>query len=335
MSDYVLPPDLVPSECEWRIIDNVAVYQSPLNGAVRTYARPGNRWGCRLTFRSLSGADRRRLMALVSILRGRANRLWISDESSAASGTLSCAELLTNGAAVASTTGWASSSGELSLSADTHQGLRLTRTGASGDTYAYQGGVTVVSGAPYALRFLLAAGKGNVRAAGSAGTSQGATNLVSGTTRTAGGYYVERFTASGSTAHVSIYDLISGRSSGAFQFTTWASLSRCAQVAGGSQAGSSLAIDGLPGSTAALARAGDMIQVNGELKRLTADINSDSAGGAQALFEPALRAAPPDDAAVVFRSAMGRFVLEDESAGWGSRPGVLSDFTLSLVEDIS
>lgn len=335
MSDHILPPDLVPSECEWRIIDNVAVYQSPLNGAVRTYARPGNRWSCRLTFRSLSGADRRRLMALVSILRGRANRLWVSDESSLPSGSLSCGELLTNGAAVGSTTGWASSSGELSLSADTHQGLRLTRTGAGGDAYAYQGGLGVASGAPYALRFLLAAGKGAVRAAGAAGTSQGGTNLVSGSTRTTGGYYVERFTASGGTAHVSIYDLISGRSSGAFQFVAWASAARCAQVAGGSQTGSSLAIDGLPGSTAGLARAGDMIEVGGELKRLVADINSDSGGGAQALFEPPLRASPPDDAPVIFRSPMGRFLLEDEAAGWGSRPGVLSDFTLSLVEDIS
>lgn len=335
MSDYVLPPDLVPAEIEWRLIDAVAVYSSPLNGAVRTYARPGNRWGARLTFRALSGADRRRLMALVSILRGRANRLFISDGSSQPGGSLSCPELISNGAAVASTSGWASNSGEVTIAADTHQGLRLTRTGTSGDAYVYTGGLSVTSGAPYALRYLLGAGRGPARASGRAGTSQGGSDLVSGATRTLGGRYVEGFLASGGTAHVSIHDLVSGRSAGGFQFVTWASCSRCALVAGGSQTGSGLVIDGLPGSTAGLAKAGDMMEVNGELKRLTADVNSDGSGVGYAMFEPSLRAAPADDTPVVFRDPMGKFLLDDESAGWSSRPGVLSDVTINLVEDIA
>ncbi|MEN9315491.1 MAG: hypothetical protein RIS35_1884 [Pseudomonadota bacterium] len=335
MSDYVLPPDLVPAEIEWRLIDAVAVYSSPLNGAVRTYARPGNRWGARLTFRALSGADRRRLMALVSILRGRANRLWVTDASSDAGGTLATPELITNNAAVAGTTGWSSSNAELALSADTHQGLRLTRTGVTGDRYAYQAAATTVSGAPYALRFLLAAGKGALRLSGCAGTSQGGTGLVNGTARTAGGRYVETFTASGSSTHLSFHDFTSGRSAGGFQFLTWASCSRCALVAGGSQTGSTLQIDGLPASTTGLARAGDLIEVNGELKRLVADIDSDGSGGALAMFEPSLRTAPADNLPMILRAPMGRFLLEEEASGWGSRPGVLSDFTLNLVEDVT
>jgi hypothetical protein len=335
MTDYMLPPDLVPSEIEWRIIDNVATYQSPLSGSVRTYARPGNRWGARLTFRSKSGADRRRLMALAMILRGRANRLWLTDASSLPGGVLAAPELVENGAAVTATTGWSSSNAELALSSDTHQGLRLTRTGVTGDRYAYRAGLTTVTSAPYAVRYLLAAGKGALRLSACAGTSQGATGLLNGTARTAGGRYVDTFTASGTTTHLSFHDFTSGRLAGGFQFLTWASASRCALVAGGSQTGSALTIDGLPASTLQIARAGDLIEVGGELKRLTADINTDSAGAAFAQFEPQLRNAPADNAPVVLEAPQGKFLLDEESFGWASRPGVLSDISFSVVEDIT
>jgi len=105
-------------------------------------------------------------------------------------------------------------------------------------------------------------------------------------------------------------------------------------VAGGSQTGSALLIDGLPVSSAGLLRAGDWMEVGGELKRLTADLNTDSTGTAYALFEPGLRNSPADNAPVIFRNPMGRFLLSDESVGWRTTPGIISDIELTLVEDL-
>jgi len=335
MTDYVLPPDLVASEIEWTLFDNSAVFASPLSGAIRTVSRPGTRWGARLRFRAVSDQDRRRLMSLIAALRGRANRLRLTDPAYTLAGSFSCPELLSNNAAVVNTTGWSSSNAELVLSADSHLGLRLTRSGVVADRYAYQSAVTTVASAPYAVRMLLGAGRGNVRASIEVGTSQGATDLVNGATRTAAGYYSDSFTASGTSSHVSFHDYISGRSAGNFQFLSWVSAARCALVNGGSQTGGNLIVDGLPTSTNGLARAGDWFEVNGELKRLTADLNSDSSGNGYLIFEPTLRTSPADNAPVIFRSPMGRFLLAEESTSWGTRPGILSDIELSLVEDIT
>ena len=75
--------------------------------------------------------------------------------------------------------------------------------------------------------------------------------------------------------------------------------------------------------------------VNGELKRLIADLDSDSSGGGTVLFEPALRASPADATPVVFRNPMGKFLLAEDSVSYGTRPGIISDIELSLVEDIT
>jgi hypothetical protein len=274
-------------------------------------------------------------MSLIAALRGRANRLRLTDPAYTLAGSFSCPELLSNNAAVVNTTGWSSSNAELVLSADSHLGLRLTRSGVTADRYAYQSAITTVASAPYAVRMLLGEGKGNVRASIEVGTSQGATDLVNGATRSSAGYYSDSFTASGTSSHVSFYDYISTRAAGDFQFLSWVSAARCALVNGSSQTGGSLVIDGLPTSTNGLARAGDWFEVNGELKRLTADLNSDSSGNGYLIFEPTLRTSPANNAPVIFRNPMGRFLLAEESTSWATRPGILSDIELSLVEDIT
>jgi hypothetical protein len=335
MTDFILPPDLIASEAQWQIIDNTAVFSSAMSGAVRTYSRPGNRWGCRLVFRNTNGTKRHRLLALIAALRGRSNRIWITDPAYTQAGSLAAPELLTNNAAVAATTGWTSSNAELALSADSHLGLRLTRTGVTADRYAYQAAFTTVSSAPYAIRGLVGAGKGAVNMKLAAGTSQGATGLLNGTPKTTAGRIVETFTASGASTHASFHDLIAGRVAGDFQFLTHASVARCGLVAGGSQTGASLAVDGLPVSSAGLLRAGDWIEVNGELKRLVADLNTDAAGAGTMLIEPPLRNSPADNVPVVVRTPMGRFLLSDESVGWSTSPGTFSTIELSLIEDVA
>lgn len=335
MTDFVLPPDLIASELTWGSIDNTAVFSSALSGAVRTYSRPGNRWTCRLLFRSPMPTKRARLLSLIAQLRGRSNRLYLTDPSYTAGGSFAVPELLTNQAATAATTGWTSSNAEMVLSADSNRGLRLTRTGVTADRYAYQAALTTVTSAPYAIRAIVAAGKGAVNLKATAGTAQGGTTLVNGTALTAAGRLVETFTASGTTSHVSFYDLISGRLANDFQFVNWASVARCALVNGASQTGSALNIDGLPVSTNALAKAGDWVEIGGELKRLVADLDSNSSGQGYLIFEPQLRSSPADNSPVIFRSPMGRFLLSDDTTNWSVGPGLIGDIELNLVEDLA
>lgn len=335
MTDYVLPPDLVAAEIEWSLFDNTAVFGSPLSGAVRTVSRPGTRWGARVVFRAVSDQSRRRLMSLIAALRGRSNRLWLTDPAYTLAGSMPCPELITNSSAVLNTTGWTSSNAELVLSSDSAFGLRLTRTGVVAAQNAQQGAVTLVNGAPYAVQFALAQGKGNIRANVRAGTTPGGNEMFAGTTYTTAARFTPAFSATATTGYFSVRDFTLNRNAGDFQFVPWISAARCALVDGASQTGSSLLLKALPASTNGLARAGDWVEVNGELKRLIADLNSDSSGGGTMLFEPALRTSPVADTPVIFRNPMGKFLFAEESTAWATRPGIISDIELSLVEDIS
>lgn len=71
-------------------------------------------------------------------------------------------------------------------------------------------------------------------------------------------------------------------------------------VAGASQSGSSLNIDGLAVSTTAILKAGDVIQVVGVpfTYRLTADVNSSSSGTATLALDQPLASSPANNAAV-------------------------------------
>lgn len=335
MTDYVLPPDLVASEIEWSLFDNSAVFSSPLSGAVRTVSRPGTRWGVRMLFRAVSSQDRRRLMSIIAALRGRSNRLRFTDPAYTLSGSMPCPELITNNAAVVNTTGWTSSNAELVLSSDSNLGLRLTRTGVTASQTAGQGAATIVNGGGYAIQYAVAAGKGNVRMNPVVGTTAGALDILSGTTQTAAGRYLNWFTASGTTAYFSIRDLITGRNAGDFQFIPYVSAARCGFVDGSGQTGTSILLKTLPASTNGLAKAGDWIEINGELKRLVADLDSNASGAGTAIFEPALHQVTTDGTPVIFRNPMGKFLMAEESTSWGTRPGIISDIELNLVEDVT
>ena len=117
-------------------------------------------------------------------------------------------------------------------------------------------------------------------------------------------------------------------------------------VAGGSQTGSSIDLDGGLGSTSNWIRAGDYlsIDVNGEheLKMCVEDANS-SGGSITINFEPRLRASPLNNAVVYVEDGSlpkprGIFVLASGSAGWTSSPfqttTEISQIVLAMVEDV-
>lgn len=90
-------------------------------------------------------------------------------------------------------------------------------------------------------------------------------------------------------------------------------------VAGGGQGGLSLDVDGLAFNTDILA-AGDYFSVivagARELKCVTENVSSDGGGAATIAFEPALRGAPADDAAVEIFAPKTAFRLTTPEGGW-------------------
>jgi len=105
------------------------------------------------------------------------------------------------------------------------------------------------------------------------------------------------------------------------------------------QTGAALHLKGLPASTSGLLLAGDWVEfitpTYSELKRVTAPLNSDAAGLGYLQFEPILRASPVDNAAVIIRKPMGRFMLDEPTVKWSQgRAGVYS-VSFTAIEDVA
>ena len=105
-------------------------------------------------------------------------------------------------------------------------------------------------------------------------------------------------------------------------------------VAGGSQTGNSLNLDGCTPSVTNWIRAGDFFQVGNELKMATEDASSDGAGAITVSFVPELRAAPADNAAITTTDPEGVFRFVQPRMGWSSLAPYISSMSLECIEDV-
>ncbi len=105
-------------------------------------------------------------------------------------------------------------------------------------------------------------------------------------------------------------------------------------VAGGSQTGYTLNIDGATAGVTGWLKAGDYFEVEGELKQITEDIDTSGTGTATLVFAPELRDAPADNAAITLSSPTGIFRLAQPGNGWSNRSPALSEFSLICIEDV-
>ena len=106
-----------------------------------------------------------------------------------------------------------------------------------------------------------------------------------------------------------------------------------ATVDGGGQKGRVLMIkEATPSIT--ILKTGDYFEVNGELKRMTADAQTDTTGKTSLLFEPALRQSPPNHAALVLDRPSAIFRLEKDGGGKTQRQSLIGNVTLNFIEVI-
>lgn len=97
------------------------------------------------------------------------------------------------------------------------------------------------------------------------------------------------------------------------------------------QSGPRIYVKGLPVSQAGLLVAGDWIELDGQLKQLTASLDSDAAGLGCLQVRPKVARAVADNTPVIVTKPMGRFML-GENARWDAMFGLNIDAPIVLDE---
>lgn len=104
-------------------------------------------------------------------------------------------------------------------------------------------------------------------------------------------------------------------------------------VDGVGQLGSSLVVSGFLPNTTPL-KVADYIEVNGELKRVTLDVNANSSGDATIVFNPPLRRSPPNGALIEMVEPRGKFYLSGSPSYQLSAP-IIYALTINCIEDVN
>lgn len=109
-------------------------------------------------------------------------------------------------------------------------------------------------------------------------------------------------------------------------------------VAGASQTGRSLNIDGATASQTGWLKAGDYIQLGSSstatLHMVLQDADSDGGGNVQLDLFPKVRTAPADNSAVVVTSPKGLWRLKTPNVDWDIRQAAIYGLKFSVVEAI-
>lgn len=103
-------------------------------------------------------------------------------------------------------------------------------------------------------------------------------------------------------------------------------------VSGANQTGLILTTSGWTAHAKQVVKKGDYLEVNGELKIVTATGDADGAGRCSISIAPMLRKSPPDASPVVFNNPCGLFRLVDDENGVARQPAFVNGFSLSFRE---
>jgi hypothetical protein len=130
--------------------------------------------------------------------------------------------------------------------------------------------------------------------------------------------------------------LNAGSSVGGYVPTTTAAITNRPgpYVYGAGQTGTQLVVWGWQESITGILKAGDFFSVNGELKMITQDANTDALGRTTLHFEPPLRSAPPDLAQLDLDAPTGTFMLTEDIVQWSTSGPGLVNVPISCVEAI-
>lgn len=148
MTDFVWPNSVRISSCDWRPINNSRNTPDTFDSGQQTATRPGDKLGCTVRVNNSSGAERAKLRALASVMRGRGNRCLLPDFAFTRRGSFPAPELLTNSDFSNGTTGWSGSNATIVASS----GVLRTIASLNGFYGPVSSTVSVTQFMPYAGR---------------------------------------------------------------------------------------------------------------------------------------------------------------------------------------
>ena len=229
MTDIFFPADVPVAKVAPRLVDSTGRFTSPLNGAVRTVARPGSRWGLRLDFQNLYQRDRARLEAFIARMRGAENRALISPPDYQQRGSFPSQELFLNNSFAAGAANWTPGAGVTIAAADRR--LRVTYLG-SGIVDATQAVGTISPNQPHVARYFLVDGMGAPLASNALASFIEGANVTNNVTSAEGLNVVSLVPDAAGTQYLvwglgGSGNLPQGFVAGAYVDALWTSLSRC------------------------------------------------------------------------------------------------------------
>lgn len=309
MSVLIIPPWIIPEIEDMEPLDDASAQFQPQFGQGVT--QRNSYGGLRPKFSRSHTVRLEEMAVLLSSLMdtdGEYNAVYTKVHRSRR-GAFASTELATNGTFVSGTTGWTSSdAAQVTLSVQDRT-LRLFRVAAASSPTVRMASVTVTDAVYYCARVFVRQGRGAVRYTLRLGTTAGGNEIAESATVTAQGMTELAGLASGTTMHLSIQDVFTGKSANEFCDVPYVSLARCALVNGASQTGSALIIDQLPNSTDGLFLPQDWIGVGGELKQVVAPVGSNGSGQSYVRFKPQLFRSPADNSPIVITDPMGKFLV--------------------------
>ena len=329
MTDFFWPPALVPAQSQLVLKGLSARFRSPFTGTTRTYSRSGgDLLMLSMAFPSMNGARKGQLQSIIASLRGGIHRVWCRDESYVKRGSFPTNELLPD---FSSAGAWSTSFSTLTVSDNVGRATAASHTGTQ-YPFISKGAIAVTNGAAYALRGLY------LRS--STGTASVGPNMALGATTSSYSTAVGLKTVSAissttsGTAALVIDSTGTSMATGAFADLAYASLARCALVAGASQVSANLNIDQLPVSTNDLLVQGDRVQIGNEMFFVVAPLNSNGSGQGILFLHRPVRTAPADNAPVIIQDPMALFMLAEPENGWTNEPAAFARSDVNLVEAV-
>ena len=104
-------------------------------------------------------------------------------------------------------------------------------------------------------------------------------------------------------------------------------------VAGASQTGSSIDLDGATASVTDFLKAGDYLSFNNELHMVTADVDSDGSGALTVSIAPPIRKPTNDNDEVRIFAPFGVFMMIN-TPKWSTESSYISTITIEAIEDV-
>lgn len=338
--EVFLPPWVKPvSPYEPQLIDEQTVPFTPKfgRGATQRQAWGDPLWGWKLRFEAMRGDERAAMNRAVGEARGKAANVRFTP-GLPQRGSFPSQELLPFGLFDSLTTsGWTTSDGTIGVSIS-ERVTRVTRISSGSSAVGLSTGVSVSSGAAYVARAFIGRGATLVPAFNGGTLRLGGStfNNEYGETAQIGYSAMHMLTAvsSGPTLFPSLlhYGSSTGNGSGNFFELPWLSITRCALVSSyvANEPGL-LTVYKLPSSASGLLLSGDFFEINGELKRATAPLNSDSSGVGYLKFRPGMSVMPANNAPVIIGNPYGRFMAASDPR-MVERFGTYADYELDLIE---